>query len=236
MNGYLKIWFSDIKDAEDFFDGNQIHLAEFLLNVYREYAELPTKFRCKLVEKYFKSYRKQIDFVKKAKELGKEGGLKRAENEILKEHTLEGGLEGDVQGGLEYTLEAKDKSKKIKDKVLNTKEEIINLFNDFWSIYPTKIARSKCEKKFLSLTENERLEIKQTLLDFVKYKPFENYSHPHPETYINQKRWQDVLPNASKKVEGLKKEPNPNHYANEETYLYACRNAGVTPKNYHDVN
>jgi hypothetical protein len=33
-----------------------------------------------------------------------------------------------------------------------------------------------------------------------------------------------------------KKEPNPNHYANEETYFYACKKAGVTPKDYYNAN
>ena len=29
--------------------------------------------------------------------------------------------------------------------------------------------------------------------NFIKYKPFESYTHPNPETYLNQERWNDEI-------------------------------------------
>lgn len=125
---YLKIWFNDIKDAEEFFDGNQTHLAEFLLNVYRSYAELPTKFRCKLVEKYFKTYKKQIDFIKNSKTSGKNGGFQKHENQEVKKDTLVGSLEGLTEGKVEVPLLPKDKI--VKDKIVKDKSNKENTFSD----------------------------------------------------------------------------------------------------------
>jgi hypothetical protein len=120
---FLKIWFSDIELAHDFFDGNDKHLGEFLVNVYRSYAELPTSFRCKQVEKYFKTYSKQIDFIKKAKADGLKAHLQNTETQEDKCQTLEGGVQGGVPPPLPPTLEAKDKRIKDKSKKINVKEE-----------------------------------------------------------------------------------------------------------------
>jgi hypothetical protein len=120
---FLKIWFSDIELAHDFFDGNDKHLGEFLVNVYRSYAELPTSFRCKQVEKYFKTYSKQIDFIKKAKADGLKAHLQNTETQEDKGQTLEGGVQGGVPPPPPPTLEAKDKRIKDKSKKINDKEE-----------------------------------------------------------------------------------------------------------------
>lgn len=120
---FLKIWFSDIELAHDFFDGNDKHLGEFLVNVYRSYTELPTSFRCKQVEKYFKTYLKQIEFIKKAKADGLKAHLQDVESQEDKGQTLEGGVQGGVQPPPPPTLEAKDKSIKDKSKKRNVKEE-----------------------------------------------------------------------------------------------------------------
>jgi hypothetical protein len=78
------------------------------------------------------------------------------------------------------------------------KEKDINTFtfNDFWKMYPNKIAKDKCENKFDSLTNKEKESIKATLDKFISYKPFPEYNHPNPMTYLNQKRWNDVIPEA----------------------------------------
>jgi len=120
---FLKIWFSDIELAHDFFDGNDKHLGEFLVNVYRSYAELPTSFRCKQVEKYFKTYSKQIEFIKKAKADGLKAHLQDVDIQEDKGQTLEGGVQGGVLPPLPPTLEAKDKRIKDKSKKINVKEE-----------------------------------------------------------------------------------------------------------------
>jgi hypothetical protein len=72
-------------------------------------------------------------------------------------------------------------------------EKDIYSFNDFWNIYPSKIAKDRCKKKFDSLTKAEKEIIKATLPNFLAYKPFKEYNHPNPLTYLNQKRWEDVI-------------------------------------------
>jgi len=67
-------------------------------------------------------------------------------------------------------------------------------FDDFWEMYPNKVAKAKCEPKFNKLTETEKQKIRGTLPIFLKHKPFELYNHPNPEAYLNQKRWEDELP------------------------------------------
>jgi hypothetical protein len=86
----------------------------------------------------------------------------------------------------------------MQKKVKERKEIDINTFtfNDFWKIYPNKIAKDKCEKKFDLLLNKEKESIKATLNKFISYKPFPEYNHPHPMTYLSQKRWNDIIPDA----------------------------------------
>jgi hypothetical protein len=170
---FLKIWFSDIETAHDFFDKNDKHLGEFLVNVYRSYAQLPTSFRCKHVEKYFKTYQKQIDFIKKAKADGMKAHLQETEREDFSIPTLEGGVKGVVEAPLPATLPAK--GKKIKGKRIKGKEEIEILKENvefLYSLYPSqcpekKSSNGKCEKdksKLEKLLKTKTLDELQELI------------------------------------------------------------------------
>lgn len=78
------------------------------------------------------------------------------------------------------------------DKKVTTKETSFS-FDEFWQCYPKKVGKTVCEKKYNSIPEKDRLIIKNTIDDFVKNKPFKDYVHPNPLTYINQKRWLDEV-------------------------------------------
>lgn len=78
------------------------------------------------------------------------------------------------------------------NKENNNKESIFS-FDSFWNLYPNKVAKEKCKLKYNQLTEKERGEIRATIGDFLAHKPFATYTHPHPLTYLNQKRWQDEV-------------------------------------------
>lgn len=81
-----------------------------------------------------------------------------------------------------------DKEKESKVK------EIINIsFDVFWKLYPKKISKPKCEQKWNKLKNEEREEIIKTLPNFLSYKPFDSYNHPNPETYLNNRRWEDEI-------------------------------------------
>lgn len=80
-------------------------------------------------------------------------------------------------------------------------KDIVFSFNEFWEVYPNKTAKAKCKPKFDKLTNSEKEQIKNTINKFLSYKPFPNYNHPNPETYLNQKRWEDVIPESKKETE-----------------------------------
>ena len=42
--------------------------------------------------------------------------------------------------------------------------------------------------------------IKQTIKAFSENKPFKDYTHPNPLTYINQKRWLDNVDEDKKEI------------------------------------
>jgi hypothetical protein len=132
--------------------------------------------------------------------------LDKWENEIKPKRSKSGRL-----GGLKSGEARRSKLKQNEANALNVKQneanEAVNVsvnvndintftFNDFWKMYPNKIAKDKCENKFDSLTNKEKESIKATLDKFISYKPFPEYNHPNPMTYLNQKRWNDVIPEA----------------------------------------
>jgi len=65
-------------------------------------------------------------------------------------------------------------------------------FEDFWKIYPVKKAKLKCKQKWNKLSKEDINLIFTTISKFVSEKPFANYNHPYPMTYLNSKVWTDV--------------------------------------------
>lgn len=81
-----------------------------------------------------------------------------------------------------------------------TKRECFT-FDEFWLLYPKKVAKEICGKKYESLSANDKQKIKETLPNFILHKPFKDYTHPNPSTYLNQKRWNDEIITTVKKEE-----------------------------------
>ena len=69
----------------------------------------------------------------------------------------------------------------------------INDFNIFWDSYPSKIAKKDCLKIWHKLKQEDINKILSSINDFVNYKPWNDYKHPNPKTYLNQERWNDEL-------------------------------------------
>ena len=90
--------------------------------------------------------------------------------------------------------------KPVKDTVtvnvkdINKDDSDESLFDSFWTKYPKKVAKEKCRVKFNKLSTSDKDKILTTLDDYVLYKPLKDYTHPNPETYLNQQRWKDELP------------------------------------------
>ena len=79
----------------------------------------------------------------------------------------------------------------IKEKKVNKVKEINIPFQEFWNLYSKKVGdRSKCERKWISLLNNERILIMKTLPKWIKQFTDRKFQ-PHPMTYLNQNRWLD---------------------------------------------
>jgi len=105
---------------------------------------------------------------------------------------------GTIGGAVRPTLQEKEEVKeKEKEKL---KGECFT-FDEFWSLYPKKVAKEICGKKYESLSANDKQKIKETLPNFILHKPFKDYTHPNPSTYLNQKRWNDEIITTVKKEE-----------------------------------
>jgi hypothetical protein len=95
-------------------------------------------------------------------------------------------LEKSVTGYVPVSNLPKVKESKVK--------EINILFDVFWNLYDKKVgSKSKCEKKWNKLTDTDREKIIQSLPSFIASIHDRQYQ-PYPETYLNNKRWEDEIP------------------------------------------
>lgn len=117
---FFKITFQDIEIAEDFFE-NEKYLSEFLLAVSYYYRGKDYQIKTKIVQKYFNTYKKTMDFIIASKKTGSQGGLKRIENELVTSETLEGLVEGVVK----EVVQPNNKVLSINNEEVNNKINII---------------------------------------------------------------------------------------------------------------
>jgi hypothetical protein len=117
---FVKISVQDIEIAMEFFD-NEKHFNEWLINVFNYYLGKNIQIKTKIVQKYFNTYKKTMDYILIQSELGKKGAEEKTKNQEVKEDTLEGGVNGSLKVG-EDTPTGKGKG---KGKVNNKGKEII---------------------------------------------------------------------------------------------------------------
>jgi len=82
----------------------------------------------------------------------------------------------------------------LDDKPKKDSKLRLQQFDLWWSKYPSGANKKGAKEKWLKLKDEEITKILKTIDSFVKYKPFETYTHPNPCTYLNQRRWEDELP------------------------------------------
>lgn len=81
------------------------------------------------------------------------------------------------------------KEKKVKENNENEKLE----FEKFWNLYDKKVGdKEKIFKKWKSLKQEDKEKIFNTLPIFLKSVTDKQYQ-PYPETYLNNKRWNDEI-------------------------------------------
>jgi len=94
--------------------------------------------------------------------------------------------------------EPKDNPKKIQ--IQNKNIHISSKFDEFWQLWPSskrKVAKSTCETKWAKLKLDDVAE--QIFSHVTTLKSSEQWTtgyEPAPLTYINQRRWEDDVPQA----------------------------------------
>ena len=90
----------------------------------------------------------------------------------------------------ESTLQSNDS---IDKQITINNKPIIIPFDVFWNMYNKKVgSKDSCISKWNKLKDEEKQKIIDTLPTFlssIKDKQFQ----PHPQTYLNQKRWNDEI-------------------------------------------
>ena len=67
------------------------------------------------------------------------------------------------------------------------------VFDDFWIDYDKKVGlKDKIKNKFEKISEKERNLIKEYLVDYKKAEPNKKF-RKNPETFLNQKSWNDEI-------------------------------------------
>lgn len=104
-------------------------------------------------------------------------------------------IEVEVEREYEVEVEEEIESDIIKDDRID--------FEMFWNLYDKKTSRDKCKIKW----DNLKLEDQNKILEYIpKYK----FSQPdkkfrkNPETFLNQKSWNDEIINSSQEVKTIK--------------------------------
>lgn len=91
-------------------------------------------------------------------------------------------------------LNTYDNKENIKRK---NQGEIMALFDSFWKTYPRKIAKKKAQQSWKNVCKNKETYnaiMKALTTQIVAYKWDKNNRYcPHPTTWLNQERWNDVV-------------------------------------------
>lgn len=95
-------------------------------------------------------------------------------------------------------IEEKEITKEKENIEIVDKREM--LFNEFWKAYPRKVNKNGAKKSFMRIPKLEQLfpTIMEKLEMFKKTKNWQDNNGqyiPHPQTWINQKRWEDEMEN-----------------------------------------
>jgi hypothetical protein len=112
---FVKITEEDLDLAEEFFENNK-HFNEWLCAVVAYYRGKNYTIKTKIVQKYFNTYKKTMNYIIEAKQTGKKGGEQRVENQQLNNKTLQ----GSVQGGVQESLQPNNKEVISNNKKDNT--------------------------------------------------------------------------------------------------------------------
>lgn len=107
------------------------------------------------------------------------------------------------KGGNAKAMLKQKHSYKDKDKDKDNNKEKDNIeFSVFWELYNHKVgSKTKSEKKWKLLKDEQRIKIIDTLPNFLKTITDKKFQ-PHALTYLNNERWEDVLTEIKRDTKG----------------------------------
>jgi hypothetical protein len=77
------------------------------------------------------------------------------------------------------------------------------MFDEFWKLYPRKVAKRDAQKAFSKLNVKEQFDAIKAIENHIKHwklRETESQFIPHPSTWLNQGRWEDELDFTVKEV------------------------------------
>jgi hypothetical protein len=102
------------------------------------------------------------------------------------------------------------------------------MFEEFWALYPRKIAKGAAIKAWQKLTKSDQSEVIESLPNHIKYwqvKGTEKEFIPYPASWLNAMRWLDELDFEQPKP----KKPALPWYSTDELTLAKAAELGITP-------
>ena len=107
---------------------------------------------------------------------------------------------GIITGSPDKEQSDEDVDNSVKTTERTSKSSRDNSFDEFWSLLPSnkEINRSKCKKKWNSLSRQNRISIlidipkRLKILSQAKKEKWFVPDLPHPYTYLNGERWKDA--------------------------------------------
>ena len=113
---------------------------------------------------------------------------------ILKNKGLISSLQGAKDKDKDMVKDLDKEKDKEQEKGNDENElEIWPTFEDFWTAYNKKVgSKEKCKKKFDKLNQETREIIMNHLFHYIKATPDKQF-RANPETFLNQKRWENEI-------------------------------------------
>ena len=147
---FVKITEEDLDLAEEFFE-NDKHFNEWLCAVVAYYRGKNYTIKTKIVQKYFNTYKKTMDYIIEAKKTGKKGGEQRVENQQLNKDTLQ----GSVQGSVKESLQPNNKEVISNKKEVNNNVPSYSDFIDYAKSKKENISEEHVKAKYDAWIEND---------------------------------------------------------------------------------
>lgn len=132
-----------------------------------------------------------FNILKRLKEAGVLFAEKKDNNPL--NHTLYYRLDYEKFGNA-ISQDLPDRTSKVYDNTINTEttKNYSESFENFWKLYPRKIAKGNAEKAWEKIKPDEKL-VADIIAAIAKQKPTwtDPKFIPHPATWLNGKRWLD---------------------------------------------